>query len=130
VEIVTFLAHSSGEWIKSVLDMPVVKSDPQGVGSAITYGRRYAYSGMVSVASEADDDGNAATGNRANGHTELMAEERMVELLDWMAAADTLPTLQKFYNTGYKEASDLKDNNSMKALIAAKDKRKAELQAQ
>ena len=64
VEVVTLLAHSSGEWIKSLLEMPVVKQDPQGVGSAITYGRRYAYSGMVSVASEADDDGNAATGNK------------------------------------------------------------------
>jgi hypothetical protein len=66
VEIVTMLAHESGEWIKSILDMPTVKVDPQGVGSAITYGRRYACSGMLSVASEQDDDGNAATGNKVS----------------------------------------------------------------
>jgi hypothetical protein len=60
VEVVTLLAHSSGEWIKSILDMPVSKSDAQGVGSAITYGRRYSYSGVLNVASEQDDDGNAA----------------------------------------------------------------------
>lgn len=60
VQVVTILAHSSGEWIKSILDMPVSKTDAQGVGSAITYGRRYAYSGVLSVASEEDDDANAA----------------------------------------------------------------------
>lgn len=60
VEIVTFLAHSSGEWIKAVLHMPTSKGDAQGVGSAITYGRRYAYSAVLNVASEQDDDANAA----------------------------------------------------------------------
>lgn len=60
VQIITLLAHSSGEWIKSILDMPVSKTDAQGVGSAITYGRRYAYSATVNVASEEDDDANAA----------------------------------------------------------------------
>lgn len=60
VEILTLVAHSSGEWIKGVLEMPINKTDAQGVGGAITYGRRYAYSAMVNVASEEDDDGNAA----------------------------------------------------------------------
>jgi hypothetical protein len=60
VEVHTFMGHKSGEWIHSILEMPVGKQDAQGVGSAITYGRRYAYSGMVSVASEVDDDGEGA----------------------------------------------------------------------
>jgi ERF superfamily len=63
-EIHTFMAHSSGEWIHTILDMPVSKTDAQGVGAAITYGRRYAYSGTVCVASEPDDDGNAASGKK------------------------------------------------------------------
>lgn len=60
VEVLTLLAHTSGEWIKSILHMPINKTDAQGVGSAITYGRRYAYSAVLNVASEEDDDGNAA----------------------------------------------------------------------
>lgn len=59
-EIVTVVGHSSGEWISSKLPIPVSKPDAQGIGSAITYSRRYAYSGTVNVASEEDDDGNAA----------------------------------------------------------------------
>lgn len=60
VEIITLLAHSSGEWLRCKLEMPMAKQDAQGIGSAITYGRRYSYSAVLNVASEQDDDGNAA----------------------------------------------------------------------
>jgi len=60
VEIKTILAHSSGEWIASSLELPIAKTDAQAVGSAISYGRRYSYSAILNVASEAEDDGNAA----------------------------------------------------------------------
>jgi hypothetical protein len=59
VEVETLLAHSSGEWVAEILSLPVAKADAQGVGSAITYARRYALASMVGVAPE-DDDGNAA----------------------------------------------------------------------
>jgi hypothetical protein len=42
------------------LVMKPVKDDPQGVGSCITYARRYALAAIVGVAPE-DDDGNAAS---------------------------------------------------------------------
>ncbi len=59
------LMHASGEYIASELEMTPVKSDPQGIGSAITYARRYTLSGLSGVATE-DDDGNAASGNNGN----------------------------------------------------------------
>ena len=57
--IETILAHSSGEWVSSTLAVPLTKSDAQGLGSAITYGRRYALAAIVGVC-PADDDGEAA----------------------------------------------------------------------
>lgn len=62
VSITTLLIHSSGEWMEDDLEMPVTKADAQGLGSAITYGRRYAYQSLLNVAGEEDDDGNAAVG--------------------------------------------------------------------
>lgn len=59
VAVETLLAHSSGEWITETLHMPVAKADAQGVGSAITYARRYMLTSFVGIAPE-DDDGNAA----------------------------------------------------------------------
>ena len=57
--ITSMLMHSSGEWIKSEIRMPIAKKDAHGVGAATTYGRRYLLSSMVGVA-QADDDGNGA----------------------------------------------------------------------
>lgn len=59
----TTLIHASGEWISGKLFLAPTKNDPQGVGSAITYGRRYSLAAIVGVAPEGeDDDGNAASG--------------------------------------------------------------------
>ena len=57
--ITSMLMHSSGEWIKSEIRMPITKKDAHGIGAATTYGRRYLLSSMVGVA-QADDDGNGA----------------------------------------------------------------------
>lgn len=60
VTIITLLGHSSGQWMQSSLTMPLDKVTPQGMGSAITYGRRYALAAVVGIASDEDDDGNVA----------------------------------------------------------------------
>jgi len=57
----TTLMHLSGEWVASVYPIKPVKNDPQGVGSAITYARRYSLSALVGVVADEDDDGNAAS---------------------------------------------------------------------
>lgn len=60
VTVTTILLHESGEWISDTgLPVPVSKNDAQGVGSALTYGRRYTLMAMAGLAPD-DDDGNAA----------------------------------------------------------------------
>jgi len=57
----TKLIHAeSGEWISSTTVIPLPKNDPQGMGSAITYARRYSLCAMLGIITE-DDDGNAAS---------------------------------------------------------------------
>lgn len=56
----TILAHKSGEWVSSTIALRSAKNDMQGLGSAITYARRYALAALVGVSAE-DDDGNAAS---------------------------------------------------------------------
>jgi len=60
VIIETMLLHSSGEWIKGRLGICPAKTDPQSMGSAITYARRYALAAIVGIAPE-DDDAEGAT---------------------------------------------------------------------
>ncbi len=59
VQVETILLHASGQWLSSIVDVPVSKGDAQGYGSALTYARRYGLSAICGVAPE-DDDGNAA----------------------------------------------------------------------
>ena len=60
VGVETILMHESGEWISSILMLPMVKQDPQTAGSAITYARRYSLQSIAGIPSE-DDDGNQAS---------------------------------------------------------------------
>jgi hypothetical protein len=57
----TLVMHKSGQWISGDYPVLVAKMDAQGLGSAITYARRYALQAMLGVAAE-DDDGEAAMG--------------------------------------------------------------------
>jgi len=62
VIVETVLMHTSGEWIAGDLKLKPLKNDPQGIGSCITYGRRFSLESILGIArEEADDDGNAAS---------------------------------------------------------------------
>jgi len=62
----TILMHKSGEWLGSHFTMKPVKNDPQGIGSCITYMRRYAIAAILGLNIDEDDDGNQASGNSGN----------------------------------------------------------------
>ena len=62
VTVGTMVMHESGEWIEyDPIHLKPVKNDPQAVGSAITYAKRYALSAIFGITSDNDDDGNEAT---------------------------------------------------------------------
>lgn len=62
VSVTTYLLHDSGEWIESEpLSMKPAKTDPQGIGSCITYARRYSLQAFLSLNTGEDDDGNGAS---------------------------------------------------------------------
>jgi hypothetical protein len=57
--LVTTICHASGGTITSRVPLIIGKNDMQGVGSAITYARRYGLAAAAGV-SQTDDDGVAA----------------------------------------------------------------------
>jgi hypothetical protein len=74
--LTTRLIHASGEWIETEMRLNPTKDDPQGLGSAITYMRRYTLPGIGLYASEEDDDGNAAS-RPAKPQAPAMTPEQM-----------------------------------------------------
>jgi hypothetical protein len=59
--LTTLVIHESGEWLETTAKTRPVKTDPQNIGSAMTYARRYALQAIAGVAAEDDDDGHAAS---------------------------------------------------------------------
>ena len=58
--ITTRLMHLSGQWIEGTMRLFLATETPQAHGSAITYGRRYAYCAICGIVADEDDDGAAA----------------------------------------------------------------------
>ena len=59
VSVETMLLHSSGQFMVASTWVPIAKADAHGIGSALTYARRYGIMSLLCLATE-DDDGNAA----------------------------------------------------------------------
>lgn len=57
----TRVQHESGEYIEILTPLLFTKKDMQGFGAAITYAKRYALGSLLNIATEVDDDANAAS---------------------------------------------------------------------
>jgi hypothetical protein len=89
--LITEIIHvESGESIKSEmqLKMLVEKASAQGLGSAITYGRRYALCAILNIVETSDDDGNAAE-VQADHKIEQSQLSKVIELIDFTGASET-----------------------------------------
>ena len=53
------LIHESGE--SRSAQFPITETNPQKVGSSVTYYRRYALAALTGIVADEDDDGNAAS---------------------------------------------------------------------
>lgn len=128
----TRLIHASGESLSCRAPLIVQKNDMQGLGSAITYARRYGLMCMAGIAPE-DDDGNAAAAaaprrderpaqRPRDDDRRPAADANPVQIaIDSLNAAETLDALAAIWGDLPKGA---KGNP---AVAEAKDRRKAEL---
>lgn len=112
----TMLMHKSGEWLSSVLVMPLTKQDPQGYGSALTYARRYALAALMGVTQD-DDDGARTVASEKRNEAQIAC--------DAIETCKTLEELQRVFTDAY--ASVKGNSEAVKIVIAAKDAKKKEL---
>lgn len=108
----TIILHESGEYISNQFLLKCDKQTAQGMGSAITYARRYGLQSACGIPSE-DDDGNAASAKKP-----LMTAKDAASKLE---TAKTVDDLVKVWNS---LPIDLKQVDT---VISAKDSQKAKL---
>jgi len=110
----TRIMHGSGEWLEGEFIIPC-KQDAHGIGSAITYARRYGLQSAAGVPAE-DDDGNHAV------------KENDIDVTDWVTLindSDSLDSLKENYTDAYNEVKSSK--KAVAAITKAKDAKKKEL---
>ena len=121
----TVIMHSSGEWISNEYMLKVSKNDPQGIGSAITYARRYALQAACGVPSE-DDDGESAMGRspkqKKSPEPKPEPKQTKAEAIELLAAAEDFSKLVGAWNKVSK------DNKKNEDVLGFKETRKKELE--
>ena len=114
--LITTLMHSSGQWIDSKYPIQPVKNDPQGMGSAMTYSRRYAFCAITGIAAD-DDDGNAASGKAS------LNADQVADFTAQIQSASDLQNLLAIWQTVpkafHKDLVKVKDSMKVKLQEAA-----------
>ena len=99
LNLTTTLIHKSGQFISDTATIPLPKNDPQGYGSALTYGRRYGLAAICGLF-QADDDGEASALH--SQPVVALANKADIETINTFATgADTGPVVAKAF-THYK----------------------------
>ncbi len=90
VRVSCTLYHAeSGENLVNEIVLPPTKNDARGVGSAITYARRYILTTMVGLAPE-DDDGQSASNNHSQSSAAVSKSAQPKAVMPVKAAAPTI----------------------------------------
>lgn len=118
VSVETIITHKSGEWMSGVISAPVTKQDAQGVGSAVTYMRRYSLAAAAGVAQE-DDDANVSIAGAPQTAPKAVNTRPNAAAVKALQACTSLEELATVW-------SDLAPADQ-KALAAVKDARKKAL---
>lgn len=134
--LTTILMHAkSGEYLQATYFMKPVKDDPQGIGSSITYQRRYSLSAILGLNIDEDDDGNTAsrpktvaeptTAEKVNNMVKQPAQtlsiDELEQLRDSLKLVNDVSELGKFFNQLPK------DTQTDKGALALLGDRKKEL---
>jgi hypothetical protein len=112
--------HSESVTMEGAPDASGQKNAIQQIASAVTYLQRYTLMMASGVAAGSDDDGRQSAGE-AFGMTEDVFQGHLRNIV----SAPTLSVLQSAFTAAWNAAK--KDQATQKAIIDAKDKRKAEL---
>jgi hypothetical protein len=89
VGVITVIFHSSGQFIEfEPFVLPLDKKTAQGVGSALTYSKRYALSSAFGLVSDEDDDGNVAEeyAPKKQSNKQQLATDKQMNLINKLLA--------------------------------------------
>jgi hypothetical protein len=129
------ITHSaSGTSITSKMPLMLDKQTPQGMGSAITYARRYALCAMLNIAADKDDDGESGSVTpqqpKPAPKKDRMPQPLFDEHYAALKGAGSINELAETFKVAWYASGEYSDKSSQNELKLFYDKRKAELERQ
>ena len=103
-ELVGRLTHVAGDFIEGAL--PIYGRQPQEIGSALTYARRYLLGSMTGVVAESDDDGARVVKSE---RTPAKDWDAICDQAEAMSDADEVRTLWRSHGIGSTTPQYVKD---------------------
>ncbi|KAA0970283.1 hypothetical protein FPY71_07085 [Aureimonas fodinaquatilis] len=130
IEVTTRLTHAeSGEWMQSTMHVPMSKRDPQGAGSAMTYGLRYSLMAALGLPPLDDDAESAIDRNQQRPKPTARVNDRNAVIADTMIEAMKISpdqlALEKWWMKQKSEIEDLDEVSRNRVLNTARDLRKS-----
>ena len=128
--LITLLCHKAGGVIRTELTMKPAQNTPQGIGSTITYARRYSLMAIAGVAPDDDDwtAGSAVAKTQQAAPTKTTADSRafFTRIVGMVRNAPDVDELESLFKANRQEI----DADKYKADILKEfSERKAELEA-
>lgn len=96
----TSLIHISGEWILTELPIINKAGTDQGLGSSLSYVKRYSIQGLMATATREDDDGEKATPHPERSLEE--SHEKEFKSMQHSAALITEPQIKRLFAIAQK----------------------------
>ncbi len=130
VACTTIITHVSGQQMSfGPLEMPAMKADAQGLGSAATYARRYSLMAAFCIVGDADDDANAAAKANGNGkdHAATVSEKQAADIQALIDELGMRVNVNKFLTwAGVKRIADIPAANFSAVIQSLEAKRVAQ----
>jgi hypothetical protein len=112
--LLTYLIHSSGQYIAYSMRLHLAKEDMQSFGSACTYARRYSYMSALGLVADEDDDANSATKAKQNSPAKPKEPSSMDVMRDLLSAKFDVSAERKTFVEGLV-GRELKSLNELSA---------------
>lgn len=124
LQVETMLVHTSGEWLSNEVCIPLAKRDPQGSGAAVTYGRRFGLSSLLSLTSEDDDDGNAASQPAKRAERPAPSQQAAQPVVNAQAAAPSATAIPEDQVWNGKRLGDMEEGELAALAMQMREKKK------
>ena len=124
-QLISRLEHISGQWMMSSYDLSAIKKDPQQMGSALTYARRYCAQAIAGLCGGEDDDAEmvnmpsaaSSSSSMAVGGPKQTPEDIFAEFVESTNVDEYEKILEENWDELMRRVNKLSDRKKLASLL-------------